>query len=174
MRSHLNFENPPALPHVVAAETLELTRHLWQGERLPGGHHLYDRKIPIIAVGLNQLRQHGPAGQVFARFGRSGPQARLEAIGNPRLEAARAREAEEGEARAAAYQPEIPRAAQEQAAKQAAEREARRPVCNGCRAKFTDARWEAVQPKDWKAPEGLPPAAVRQLQAPASGLRWTD
>ncbi|MGW0034431.1 hypothetical protein ACWDXD_31995 [Streptomyces sp. NPDC003314] len=44
------------------AEKLELTRHLWQGEWLPGGHHLYDRKIPIIAVGLNQLRQHGPAG----------------------------------------------------------------------------------------------------------------
>ncbi|MGW4163475.1 hypothetical protein [Streptomyces sp. NPDC004788] len=128
-----------------------MTRHLWQGERQRGGHHLYDRRIPIIATGLNQLRQHGPAGPVFARFGRSGPQTLLEAIGNPRREAADAREAEEAKARAAAYQAELRRAAQEQAAKQAAEREARRPVCTGCGAKFTDARWQAVQPTDWGA-----------------------
>ncbi|MEU7068167.1 hypothetical protein [Streptomyces sp. NPDC046161] len=48
----------------------------------------------------------------------------------------------------AEYQAQVRRAAQEQAAKQAAEREAHRPVCG---AKFTDARWEAVQPKDWGA-----------------------
>ncbi len=31
----------------------ELTRHLWQGERQRGGgHHLYDGKIPIVAVSL--------------------------------------------------------------------------------------------------------------------------
>ncbi|WP_168724131.1 hypothetical protein [Streptomyces sp. A1499] len=42
-------------------------------------------------------------------------------------------------------------AAQKQAAKQEAEREARRPVCTGCGAKFTDARWQAVQATDWGA-----------------------
>ncbi|MFD9151607.1 hypothetical protein ACFWDF_30950 [Streptomyces diastaticus] len=94
-------------PNLTVPRLQELTRHLWQGERLPGGHHIYDRKIPIIAVGLNQLRQHGPAGEVFARLGRSGPQTLLEAIGNPRLEAAEAREAEEAKARAAAYQADL-------------------------------------------------------------------
>ncbi|MFI1377620.1 replication-relaxation family protein [Streptomyces longwoodensis] len=138
-------------PNLTVPRLQELTRHLWQGERLPVGHHLYDRKIPIIAVGLNQLREHGPAGPVFARFGRSGPQPLLEAIGNPRLEAANAREAEEAKARAAAYKAELRRAAREHDAKKAAEREARRPVCSGCGARFTDARWEAVQPKDWGA-----------------------
>ncbi|MFJ3786835.1 hypothetical protein [Streptomyces sp. NPDC090093] len=59
-------------PNRTVPHLMELTRHLWQGERQRGGHHLYDRKIPIIAVGLNQLREHGPAGPVFARFGRSG------------------------------------------------------------------------------------------------------
>ncbi|AVV46595.1 hypothetical protein C6376_39785 [Streptomyces sp. P3] len=51
------------------------------------------------------------------------------------------------------FQAQARRAAQEQAAKQAAEREARRPVCTGCGAKFTDERWEAAQgqAKDWGA-----------------------
>ncbi|WP_144387188.1 hypothetical protein [Streptomyces sp. SAJ15] len=109
----------------------------------------YGRRI--IATGLNQLRQRGPAGPVFVRFGRDHPQSLLEAIGNPRREAADIREEEETKARAAEYQAQVRRAAQEQAAKQAAEREARRPVCNGCGARFTDARWQAVQPKDWGA-----------------------
>ncbi|MFJ2847065.1 hypothetical protein ACIPD2_36310 [Streptomyces griseofuscus] len=121
------------------------------GERLPGGHHLYDRKIPIIAVGLKNLREHGPAGAVFLRFGRDHMQPLLEAIGNPRRDAAEAREAEEAKARAAAYREQVRRAAQKQAAKQAAEREARCPVCTGCGARFTDAHWQAVQPTDWGA-----------------------
>ncbi|WP_326791372.1 hypothetical protein OHA79_01445 [Streptomyces sp. NBC_00841] len=37
------------------------------------------------------------------------------------------------------------RAAEEQAAKKAAEREARRPVCVGCGVKFTDDRWKAAK-----------------------------
>ncbi|MGF0167597.1 replication-relaxation family protein [Streptomyces koyangensis] len=170
-------------PNRTIPRLQELTRHLWQGERQRGGHYLYDRKIPIIAVGLNQLRQHGPAGPVFARFGRSGPQTLLEAIGNARLEAAEAREAEEAKARAAAYQADLRRAAQEQAAKQAAEREARRPVCTGCGMKFTDARWEAIQPKDWGAPKDSHPhlcdtckhaavAATQEADRPESLPDW--
>ncbi|MFE1735108.1 replication-relaxation family protein [Streptomyces bacillaris] len=172
-------------PNLTVPRLQELTRHLWQGERQRGGHHLYDRKIPIIAVGLNQLREHGPAGPVFARFGRSGPQTLLEAIGNPRREAADAREHEKAKARAAAYQAELRRAAQEQAAKQAAEREARRPVCTGCGAKFTDARWAAVQPKDWGATKDSHPqlcdtckraavAAAQEGQEPVRGEAAPD
>ncbi|WP_327378263.1 hypothetical protein OG393_32440 [Streptomyces sp. NBC_01216] len=119
-------------PNHTVPRLQELTRHLWQGERQRGGHHFYDGKIPIIATGLNQLCQHGPAGPVFFRFGRDHPQPLLEAIGNPRREAADIREQEEDQARAAQYQAQVWRAAQEPAAKQAAEREARRPFCTGC------------------------------------------
>ncbi|MFE7537248.1 hypothetical protein ACFU67_23605 [Streptomyces rhizosphaericola] len=94
---------------------------------------------------------------MFARFGRTHPQPLLEAIGNPRFEAAQAREAEEAKTRAAAHQEQVRRAAQELAAKQAADREARRPACTGCGTRFTDARWEAVQPKGWDAPKDSHP-----------------
>ncbi|GGU12087.1 hypothetical protein [Streptomyces lateritius] len=107
-------------------------------------------------VGLNQLREHGPAGPVFARFGRSGPQPLLEAIGNPRLDAARACAQAQYRACEEMYQEQMRRAAQEQAAKQAAEREARRPVCAGCGAKFTDERW-AAQATDWGTPKDCHP-----------------
>ncbi|KOG86798.1 hypothetical protein ADK38_28990 [Streptomyces varsoviensis] len=173
-------------PHRTIPRLHELTRHLWQGERQRGGHHLYDRKIPIIAVGLKNLREHGPSGVVFARFGRAHPQPLLEAIGNPRFEVAQAREAEEAKTRAAAYQEQVRRAAQEQAAKQAADREARRPVYTGCGAKFTDARWEAVQPKDShpqlcdsckqtaNATAASPAAGTWERQEPARGEAGSD
>ncbi|WP_186784522.1 hypothetical protein [Streptomyces sp. CBG33] len=151
--NHIGERNPDrTIPRLQ-----ELTRHLWQGERQRGGHHLYDRKIPIIAVALPNLREHGPAGPVFLRFGRDHLQPLLEAIGNPRFEAAQARAAEEARTRAAAYQEQVRRAAQARAAKQAAEREARRPVCADCGAKFTDARWDAIQPKDWGATQDSHP-----------------
>ncbi|MFF5475451.1 replication-relaxation family protein [Streptomyces achromogenes] len=137
----------------------ELTRHLWQGERQRGGHHLYDGKIPIVAVALENLRAHGPAGPVFLRFGRDDLEPLLEAIGNPRREAADAREEAEAEVRRAEFQAQVRRAAQEQAAKQAAEaareaaqREARRPACARCGTRFTDERWEAAEKTDWGVP----------------------
>lgn len=122
------------------------------GERQRGGHHLYDQKIPIIAVVLPNLQQYGPAGAVFLRFGRDHMQPLLDAIGNPRRDAADAREAEEARARQAEYQAQVQRAAQDQAAKKAAEREARRPVCTSCETKFTDKRWETAQATDWGTP----------------------
>ncbi|MFJ2774354.1 hypothetical protein [Streptomyces sp. NPDC087300] len=140
-------------PNRTVPRLQELTRHLWQGERQRGGHHLYDGKIPVVAVGLGNLGEHGPAGPVFLRFGRGHMEPLLEAIGNPRLEAAGTREAEESRAGQVEYQAQIWRAAQEQAA----EREARRLVCTGCGAKFTDARWEAAQPTDWSTPKDSHP-----------------
>ncbi|GHE56231.1 hypothetical protein GCM10018785_26900 [Streptomyces longispororuber] len=137
-------------PNRTVPRLQELTRHLWQGQRHTG-FHLYDGKIPIIATGLKNLRELGPQGPVFLRFGRDRMQPLREAIGNPRREAADARAREEAKVRQAEYQAQVRRAAQEQAAQQAAEREARRPVCTSCGAKFTDERWEAAQPKDWGA-----------------------
>ncbi|MEU7115055.1 hypothetical protein [Streptomyces sp. NPDC046182] len=86
-------------PNRTIPRLQELTRHLWQGQgqgqRQKGGHHHYDGKIPIIAVGLRNLREHGPTGAVVARFGRDHPQLLWEAIGNARREAAEAWEMEE-------------------------------------------------------------------------------
>jgi hypothetical protein len=144
-------------PNRTIPRLAELTRHLWEGERQPGGHHLYDGKIPIVATGLRNLREHGPAGPAFFRFGREGMQPLRQAIGNPRREAADTREQEEARIRQAEYQAQERRAAQERAAKKAAEREGRRPLCTGCGAKFTDERWEAAQATDWGTPKDSHP-----------------
>ncbi|WP_434600163.1 replication-relaxation family protein [Streptomyces sp. A5-4] len=164
---HGDAPHPPVLlvfnhlgkrdPNRKVPRLQELTRHLWQGQRVGGGHHLYDGKIPVVAVGLRNLREHGPAGAVFFRFGREHPQPLLEAIGNPRREAADAREQDRARAQQAAHKAQVQRAAQEQGAKKAAEREARRPVCAGCGAKFTDERWAAAQSTDWDTPKDTHP-----------------
>ncbi|MFF0451665.1 replication-relaxation family protein [Streptomyces sp. NPDC004609] len=132
-------------PNLTIPRLIDLTRHLWEGERQKGGHHHYDGRIPIIATGLNNLRQHGPTGPVYLRFGRDHMEPLREAIGNPRREAADARAREEAKARQEQHQAQVRRAAQEQAAKKAAEREARRPACTDCGATFTDERWKAIE-----------------------------
>ncbi|MFI6063153.1 replication-relaxation family protein [Streptomyces sp. NPDC051286] len=166
-----NRTHPPVLlvfnrigernPDRTVARLMDLTRHLWQGQRQKG-FHVYDGKIPIIATGLKNLRKYGPDGPVFLRFGRDHMQPLREAIGNPRREAADARAREEAKAhqeeyQAQEYQAQVRRAAQEQAAKQAAEREARRPVCTGCGGRFIDERWAVAQVIDWGAPKDSHP-----------------
>ncbi|WP_331738030.1 replication-relaxation family protein (plasmid) [Streptomyces sp. NBC_00637] len=144
-------------PNRTVPRLMELTRHLWEGERQKAGHHRYDGRIPIIATGLKNLSQHGPTGAVFLRFGRDHMEPLREAIGNPRREAADTRAREETARAQREYQAKVQRAAQEQAAKKAAEREARRPVCADCGAKFTDERWEAAQATDWGTPKDSHP-----------------
>ncbi|MEU3743240.1 replication-relaxation family protein [Streptomyces sp. NPDC032198] len=56
-------------PNRTVPRLQEFTRPLWQGERHED-HHLYGHKIPIIATGMRNLREHGPAGPAFHRFGR--------------------------------------------------------------------------------------------------------
>lgn len=113
----------------------ELTREHWQGDWISwGGFHSYEGKMPIVATTLELLREHGPAGPAFRRFGRADRQNLWDAIGNPRRDAALARRAEEGRRRQA---------------QEAAEREAQRPVCGDCGQKFTDDRWKASIAVDW-------------------------
>ncbi|MFJ3637602.1 replication-relaxation family protein [Streptomyces sp. NPDC090112] len=158
-------------PDRTVPRLMELTSHLWQGERKKAGHHHYDGRIPIIATGLKSLREYGPAGPVFLRFGRDHKEPLWQAIGNPRREAADAREEAAAQVRAEEYKAQVRRAAQEQAAKKAAEREARRPACADCGAKFTDARWDAAQATDWGTPKDSHPNLCddckRQAQAAA-------
>jgi hypothetical protein len=90
--------------------------------------------MPIVATTLELLREHGPAGPAFWRFGRDGRQNLWDATGNPRRDAALARRYEE---------------ARRRPAQEAAERAAQRPVCADCGQKFTDDRWKAGIAVDW-------------------------
>ncbi|MEU0952524.1 replication-relaxation family protein [Streptomyces niveus] len=126
----LGKRNPDLVTHKVA----ELTTSIWRGRAHRGGHHTYDGCIPIVATGLNLLREHGPDGPAFHRIGRPDFQSLKDAIGNPRGEAAAAR------ARAAEARAE---------AQRTAEREARRPSCADCGAAFTNARWHQSRLTGW-------------------------
>ncbi|WP_422132181.1 replication-relaxation family protein [Streptomyces misionensis] len=137
----------------------ELTYPYWRGfPASDGGYHTYERQIPIVATTLDLLREHGPAGRIFWRFGRGtwsreSYQPLLDAIGNPRQVAAEAEREARWEAQQQAYKAEQRR----RAAQEAAEREARRPDCAACGAKFTDERWKAVEPDHWDAPRDTHP-----------------
>ncbi|MGP3691115.1 replication-relaxation family protein [Streptomyces sp. IBSNAI002] len=122
-----------------------LTRHHWQGMLKAGAYHSYDRRIPIVATTLEKLRAHGPAGPAFWRFGREGWQPLLEAIGNPRRDAAVARD------RTAAREAQRRREEQEKA-----RREAWRPVCADCGEKFTDERWKETDHRHQRTSQSHP------------------
>ncbi|MDX2546367.1 replication-relaxation family protein [Streptomyces sp. WI04-05B] len=144
----------------------DLTRDHWEGRwHREEGFHSYDGCIPVVATTLELLPEHGPAGPAFWRFVRDRREPLLDAIGNPRREAALAR-------RRQAHQ-EQERRREEQ---EAAEREARRPVCTYCGQKFSDDRWTAVDVRDWSQPRESHPylcehcrsravAAERQAEA---------
>ncbi|MEV6012729.1 hypothetical protein AB0M29_38850 [Streptomyces sp. NPDC051976] len=86
-----------------------------------------------MATTLDRLRERGLTGQDFWRFGRSGLQSLFDAVGNPRKDAAQARQRAEDDRRAAEYKAERER-----------EREERWPRCANCAEKFTDQRWTEV------------------------------
>ncbi|MFF7883251.1 replication-relaxation family protein [Streptomyces sp. NPDC020794] len=121
------------------AKVADLTRAHWQGKwDSEDGFHSYDGRIPVVATTLELLREHGPAGPAFWRFGRKERQPLLDAIGNPRRDAAVAHR------RQAAREEQRRRTEREAAA-----REARRPVCADCGRKFSDDRWAAVDRRGW-------------------------
>ncbi|MEU1406802.1 replication-relaxation family protein [Streptomyces sp. NPDC005728] len=135
----------------------DLTRQHWQGTwHSTDGFHSYDGRIPIVATTLELLREHGPAGPAFWRFGRTEHQPLLDAIGNPRRDAALLRH------RNAAREQERRHAEQEAAA-----REAQRPVCADCGRKFTDGRWAAVDWRDWGQPRESHPHLCGDCQSRA-------
>ncbi|MDX3406434.1 hypothetical protein PV708_09430 [Streptomyces sp. ME02-6977A] len=124
---------------------------------------------------MEQLKEHGPAGAVFRRFGRPHNQTLLEAIGNLRREAHDARRQAEYAARQREHKEKLRRIA----AQHRAEREASRPVCVGCGTRFTDERWRAIEPAGWGAPRDTHPhlcddckqqAITAERQAQQAGL----
>ncbi|MFE2601645.1 hypothetical protein ACFXCZ_35115 [Streptomyces sp. NPDC059396] len=152
--SHVGDRNPDrTIPRLA-----EITCQYWRGFPASGGYHTYERRMPIVATTLDLLREHGPAGRIFWRFGR-GPWGResfqplLDAIGNPRQAAAEAEREACWEAQQEAYRAEQRRRAEQEAAG----REARRPVCADCGAQFTDERWKAAEPGHWGTPRDTRP-----------------
>ncbi|MEU6285512.1 replication-relaxation family protein [Streptomyces sp. NPDC047028] len=143
------------------AAVADLTRHHWKGRwDREDGHHSYDGCIPIVATTLDRLIEYGPSGSIFWRFGRKEFQPLLDAIGNPRRDAAVARR------RQAAHEEQ-----QRREEREAAAREARRPVCADCGAKFTDARWRAVDARDWDQPREQHPQLCEDCQGRAVAAR---
>ncbi|GGV54941.1 hypothetical protein GCM10010245_86950 [Streptomyces spectabilis] len=171
----------PRNPNTVIAQLAELTQRHWQGHDYGGDFHIYDGKLPIVVTGMKQLKEHGPAGAVFRRFGWPHNQTLIEAIGNPCREAYDARKQAEYAARQREHQEELRRIA----AQHRDEREASRPVCAGCGTRFTDERWKAIEPAGWDAPRETHPhlcddckqqavTAERQAQQPASDYQEQD
>jgi hypothetical protein len=98
----------------------------------------YGQAVPVLVTTLEQLQEHGAGAAVWRRLGRTGEQTLTAALDNP-----------DGEA---LYRRQAARAEAEEEQRRAAEREARRPVCMRCGAKFTDERWEETTARDaWKA-----------------------
>ncbi|MEU4359311.1 hypothetical protein [Streptomyces virginiae] len=88
----------------------------------------YGQAVPVVVTTLKQLHEHGADGAVWRRLGRKGEQTLTAALNNP-----------DGDA---LYRHQMARADERAAQRQAAEREAQRPVCKRCGRRFTDDRWE--------------------------------
>lgn len=77
----------------------------------------------------------GAAGAVWRRLGRDEWQTLSEALDNP-----------DGER---LYAVQLREARRRQAGREAAHREAQRPVCTRCGTKFTDERWQEIRRSSW-------------------------
>ncbi|GGV51099.1 hypothetical protein GCM10010245_80370 [Streptomyces spectabilis] len=148
----------PRNPETTVRQLAELTRRHWQGTADEDGTHWYNGKIPLMFTTMKFLQEHGPTGPVFRRFGRRQDQTLLDAIGNARLELRVAQQRAAYRARRREHEEHLRRLAEQRRAAAEreeqllkAEREARRPVCATCGSRFTDERWEAVEPAGWGA-----------------------
>ncbi|WP_207309516.1 hypothetical protein [Streptomyces kasugaensis] len=97
----------------------------------------YHQAVPAVVTELERIAADpaGGAGAVWRRLGRDEWQTLSEALDNPdgdRLYAVQPREAR-----------------RRQAEREAAHREAQRPVCMHCGARFTDDRWQQTMRPSW-------------------------
>ncbi|WP_405393464.1 replication-relaxation family protein (plasmid) [Streptomyces sp. NBC_01102] len=93
----------------------------------------YHQALPVVVTELERITAdaNGAAGKVWRRLGREGWQTLAEALDNP-----------DGDR---LYVVQAEQARKRQKEREAAAREAQRPVCRRCGAKFTDHRWDTVR-----------------------------
>lgn len=93
----------------------------------------YHQAVPVVVTELERITTDpaGAVGAVWRRLGREEWQTLTEALDNP-----------DGDR---LYAVQWEQARRRKAEREAAEREARRPVCTSCGAKFTDERWEYLR-----------------------------
>ncbi|TVL90395.1 hypothetical protein CD790_22160 [Streptomyces sp. SAJ15] len=120
----------------------QAARRYFAGEPYPGrGAGItavdYHRAVPVVVTELERICADpaGAAGKVWRRLGREEWQTLGEALDNP-----------DGDRLYAVQRQEAYR---RQAEREAAVREAQRPVCTCCGAKFTDERWQSVKRSSW-------------------------
>ncbi|MEL5960065.1 hypothetical protein AADR41_35820 [Streptomyces sp. CLV115] len=124
----------------------QATRRYFAGEPYPGrGAGItavdYHQAVPVVVTELERITADpaGAAGKVWRRLGRDEWQTLDEALGNP-----------DGDR---LYAVQWEQARRRKTEREAAEREAQRPVCTCCGARFTDERWQMVKrsswPKEW-------------------------
>ncbi|MFE2561274.1 replication-relaxation family protein [Streptomyces sp. NPDC059352] len=97
----------------------------------------YHQAVPVVVSELERITADpaGAAGAVWRRLGREEWQTLPEALDNP-----------DGDRLYAAQRKEV-RA--RRAEREAAEREAKRPVCARCGARFSDERWQETTRSSW-------------------------
>ncbi|MFL4910740.1 replication-relaxation family protein [Streptomyces sp. MMS24-I2-30] len=97
----------------------------------------YHQAVPVVVTELERITADpaGAAGAVWRRLGRDEWQTLSEALDNP-----------DGER---LYRVELQEARRRQAGREAAHREAQRPVCTQCGNKFTDERWQETKGASW-------------------------
>ncbi|MFI6730333.1 hypothetical protein [Streptomyces atratus] len=115
----------------------QAARSYFAGTKYAGGGITavdYHQAVPVVVTELERITADpaGAAGKVWRRLGRDEWQTLTEALDNP-----------DGD-RLHVVQREQARRRQKE--REAAAREAQRPVCRRCGAKFTDDRWDSVRP----------------------------
>ncbi|MBK3569272.1 replication-relaxation family protein [Streptomyces sp. MBT62] len=102
----------------------------------------YSQAVPVLVTTLEQLQEHGADAAVWLRLGRTDKQKLHQALDNP-----------DGDA---LYRLQDAKVGAEEERQRAAEREARRPVCTRCGAKFTDERWAETTTRGYAWEAGNP------------------
>ncbi|WP_233436169.1 replication-relaxation family protein [Streptomyces anulatus] len=114
----------------------QAARSYFAGAKYAGGDITavdYHQALPVVVTELERITADpkGAAGKVWRRLGREKWQTLTEALDNPDGDRLYVVQAEQSRER--------------QKEREAAAREAQRPVCRRCGAKFTDVRWQMVR-----------------------------
>ncbi|MEK8141569.1 hypothetical protein NKH18_00240 [Streptomyces sp. M10(2022)] len=114
----------------------QAARSYFAGTKYAGGGITavdYHQALPVVVTELERITADadGAAGKVWRRLGRDEWQTLAEALDNP-----------DGDR---LYVVQAEQARKRQKEREAAAREAQRPVCGRCAVKFTDDRWDTVR-----------------------------